>query len=368
MKQLYSFVKKEFRHIFRDARTMIILFGIPVAQLLIFGTVIKNEITGIRIAVYDPSGDETTRAITGKILSSGYFIMDEAINSLGETEAIFRKGRTRVVLAFEDFFEQKLVHDREASIQVITDASDPVTARLASGYTKGIVMDYLQKSGLQSDAAQLVTLETRMFYNEEMKSAYLFVPGVMALILMLISALMTSVSITREKEMGTMEVLLVSPLRPLQIIAGKVIPYILLSVINALVILLIGHFAFQVPVSGSFILLLAESVLYIIMALCMGIFISTVAKNQMTAMFISLVGLMLPTVLLSGFIFPISNMPKILQLLSHIMPARWFVEIVRGIMLKGLGLGLLWKQTLILAVMTLLFVVTSAKKFKDRLE
>jgi len=190
----------------------------------------------------------------------------------------------------------------------------------------------------------------------------------MALILMLISALMTSVSITREKEMGTMEVLLVSPLRPLQIIAGKVIPYILLSVINALVILLIGHFAFQVPVSGSFILLLAESVLYIIMALCMGIFISTVAKNQMTAMFISLVGLMLPTVLLSGFIFPISNMPKILQLLSHIMPARWFVEIVRGIMLKGLGLGLLWKQTLILAVMTLLFVVTSAKKFKDRLE
>jgi len=190
----------------------------------------------------------------------------------------------------------------------------------------------------------------------------------MALILMLISAMMTSISITREKELGTMEVLLVSPLRPTQIIVGKVAPYLLLSIINALVIILIGRFVFGVPITGSFALLMGETVLFILMALCLGILISTVAKNQMVAMFISMIALMLPTILLSGFIFPVENMPKILQWLSHIMPARWFIEIIRGIMLKGVGLAFVWKQTLILIGMTVLFIAVSVRKFKIRLE
>jgi ABC-2 type transport system permease protein len=210
--------------------------------------------------------------------------------------------------------------------------------------------------------------ELRMYYNEEMKSAYMFVPGTMALILMLISAMMTSISITREKELGTMEILLVSPLKPAQIIVGKVIPYLLLSIVNAFVIVLVGRFVFGVPVTGSFILLMLETILFILMALCLGIFISTVAKNQMVAMFISMIVLMLPTIILSGFIFPIENMPKILQVVSHIMPARYFITIIRGIMLKGVGILFVWKETAILIAMTLFFIALSVKKFKIRLE
>jgi ABC-2 type transport system permease protein len=210
--------------------------------------------------------------------------------------------------------------------------------------------------------------EVRMYFNEEMKSAYQFVPGTMALILMLVSALMTSISITREKETGTMEVLLASPLRPVQIIAGKVLPYLLLSIANAFVIVLIGRLVFGVPVTGSFILLMLETILFITMALCLGILISTIAKTQLVAMFISLIALMLPTIILSGFIFPIENMPKVLQWFSHIMPARYFITIIRGIMLKGVGILFIWKETLILLGMTLLFISISVKKFKVRLE
>ena len=180
--------------------------------------------------------------------------------------------------------------------------------------------------------------------------------------------MMTSISITREKELGTMEVLLVSPLKPVQIIVGKVIPYLFLSIINAFVIILIGRFVFEVPITGSFILLMLETILFILMALCLGILISTVAKNQMVAMFISMIGLMLPTIIISGFIFPIENMPIVLQWFSNIMPARWYIVILRGIMLKGIGITFIWKETLILLGMTFFFIALSIKKFKVRLE
>jgi len=253
-------------------------------------------------------------------------------------------------------------------VQLIADASDPNMARLVTSYTTGIINDYIRKLHPNLEMPMQIQPEVRMYFNEEMKSAYMFVPGTMALILMLISAMMTSISITREKEMGTMEILLVSPLKPGQIIVGKVLPYLILSIINAFVIVLIGRFVFGVPVTGSFILLMLETILFILMALCLGILISTVAKNQMVAMFFSMIALMLPTIILSGFIFPIENMPEILQWLSHIMPARWFISIIRGIMLKGTGLLFVWKETLILIGMTLFFVVASVKKFKIRLE
>jgi len=368
MTQLLSFIKKEFRHIFRDYRTMVILFGIPIAQLLIFGTVIKSEIKDVRIAVYDQSKDETTQRIINKILSSGYFILDENLESIDGIEAIFKKGRIKEVVVFEDGFGEKLTREGKARMQIIADASDPNIARLAANYTRGIVSDFVMKEMPGLQRPHLINTEVRMFFNENMKSVYMFVPGIMALILMLISAMMTSISITREKEVGTMEILLVSPLKPIQIILGKVTPYLLLSIINALTIILIGHFIFGVPITGSVLLLLSESVLFIMMALCLGILISTVAKSQMVAMFISMIALMLPTMLLSGFIFPIDNMPDILQWLSYIMPARYYVEIVRSIMLKGVGMAFLWQETLIIAAMMFFFVIVSVKKFKIRLE
>lgn len=368
MKQLQSFIKKEFYHIFRDPRTMLILFGIPVIQLLVFGTVIKSEITDLHIAIYDQSKDETTQKITNKLLSSGYFILDENLDNLDGIDAIFKKGKVREVIVFENDFGKNLVKEGTAEMQLIADASDPNTAKLAISYTTAIANDYIKKQFPEIKMPMQITPEVRMYFNEEMKSAYMFVPGVMSMILMLISAMMTSISITREKELGTMEILLVSPLKPAQIIIGKVIPYLLLSIANAFIIILMGHFVFEVPIAGSFILLMIETVLFILMALCLGILISTVAKNQMVAMFISMVALMLPTLLLSGFIFPIKNMPIPLQYFSNLMPAKYFVIIVRGIMLKGIGLIYIWKETLTLIGMTIFFIAVSVKKFKIRLE
>lgn len=368
MKQLRSFIKKEFLHIFRDARTMLILFGIPVVQLLVFGTVIKSEINNLHIAIHDQSKDHVTQEITNKLLSSGYFILDKNLDHSSEIHDIFKKGQVREVIVFENGFARKLIRDGEARVQLIADASDPNTARLAINYTRSIIQDYIQKQFPDIQMPVSIQPELRMYFNEEMKSAYMFVPGVMALILMLISAMMTSISITREKESGTMEVLLVSPLRPVQILVGKVIPYLILSIINAFIIVLIGHFVFGVPILGSFLLLMLETILFILMALCLGILISTAAKNQMVAMFISMIGLMLPTMLLSGFIFPIENMPLVLQHLSHIMPAKYFIIIIRSIMLKGVGLAFVWKETAILIGMSLIFIALSVKKFKIRLE
>ncbi len=368
MTQLLSFIKKEFFHIFRDIRTMIILFGIPVAQLLIFGTVIKSEIKDVKVAIYDQSRDETTQRITNKLLSSGYFVLEEYLNTTNDIEKIFKKGKVKEIIIFEPNFGSRLVKEGIANMQIIADASDPNIARLATNYTKAIVNDFILKEHPELKMPHQIQTDVRMYYNENMKSVYMFVPGIMAMILMLISAMMTSISITREKEMGTMEILLASPLKPIQIIIGKVAPYLLLSIINAIVIILIGRFVFGVPILGSIVLLLAESILFILMALCLGILISTVAKNQMVAMFISMIALMLPTIILSGFIFPIDNMPVVLQILSHAMPPRWFIEIVRAIMLKGVGLAYIWQETLVLIGMTVLFITVSVKKFKIRLE
>src|SRR5690554_2573716 len=368
MKKLKAFIKKEFYHIFRDTRSMLILFGIPITQLLIFGTVIKNEISNVPIAIYDESKDEVTAEIISKIRSSGYFILDENLESINSIHQILKKGYIREIIVFENNFAQKLLKEGRANIQLIADASDPNLARLVTTYTTGIINDYVVKMNLNKGMPLQIQSEVRMFFNEEMKSSYQFVPGTMALILMLVSALMTSVSITREKETGTMEILLASPLHPFQIIAGKVFPYLLLSIINAFVIIFIGNLVFRVPIAGSFGLLLLETILFTTMALCLGIFISTVAKSQMIAMFISLIALMLPTIILSGFIFPIENMPKILQVLSYIMPARYFIEIIRSIMLKGIGIQYVWQETAVLGGMTLLLIAVSVKRFKIRLE
>ena len=368
MQRFFGFIKKEFLHIFRDVRTMIILFGIPIAQLLLFGTVITNEIKDVHIAVYDQSKDEVTREITTKLLSSGYFLLDRYLESTNDIEAIFRKGKVKEVLVFEQNFGETLEKEGKANVHVMTDASDPNMGKLLAGYTAGIINDYILKELGEMKMPLQIEPEVRMYYNEELKSVFMFVPGIMAMILMLISAMMTSISITREKESGTMEILLVSPLRPVQIVLGKVAPYLALSVINAIIILLTGHFVFGVPINGSWVLLMAESILFIIMALCLGIMISSVVKTQMVAMFISIIALMLPTILLSGFIFPVENMPVPLQILSMIMPPRWFIVILKNIMLKGTGFLYVWKETLILTGMALVFITIAVRKFKVRLE
>ena len=369
MKQFLGFLRKEFLHIFRDPRTMIIIFGIPVVQLMLFGKVISTDIQDAKIAILDQSHDNTTKRITSKLLSSGYFVLAKEMQVGDDVEDVFRKGIVKMVVNFGPNFEQNLEREGKEDVQLLADASDPNTARILTSYAGGIINDYVKKEKLQNiQLPNQINVEVRMLYNEGLKSVYMFVPGIMAMILMLISAMMTSISISKEKELGTMEVLLASPLKPIQIVLGKVTPYLLLSFINALTIILLGVFVFEVPIKGSFFLLMGESFLFILMALSLGILISTVAPNQMVAMFISLLGLMLPTILLSGFIFPIQNMPLPLRIVSNIIPPRWFIVIIRNIMLKGTGILYIWKETLVLIFMSVTFIALSIKNFKIRLE
>jgi len=368
MKRFIGFIKKEFYHIFRDRRSLFILFGMPIAQILLFGFAITNEINNVDIAILDHSKDATTEEIINKIAASEYFSIKQIIEKESDIESIFKKGKVKAVLNFEKDFSKNLIRDNKATIQIITDATDPNTANTITNFVGAIIQKY--QKGLNKDVsvAYQIIPESRMVYNPELKSVYMFVPGVMTIILMLVSAMMTSISITREKELGTMEILLVSPLKPFQVIIGKVFPYIFLSIINAVVIVMLSIFIFKMPVEGSLLLLALESILFIISALALGILISTISATQQSAMMISLMGLMLPVILLSGFIFPISSMPIPLQAISNIIPAKWFIIIIKGIMLKGVGIQFIWKETLILLGMTVFFIALSVKKYKIRLE
>ena len=363
-----GFIIKEFYHIFRDVRSMIILFGMPLVQVLLFGFAISNNVKDAKIAILDHAKDNVSREITQKLLSSGYFVLVHDLSTEADISTIFRSGSVKEVIIFEHNLARNLEKEKTTNIQLIADASDPNTANLLVNYTTSIISDYQRELMQDKQLPLQIVPEVKLLYNPELESVFMFVPGIITVLLMLISAMMTSISIAREKELGTMEVLLVSPLRPIQIVVGKVVPYLILSFLNAVTILLLSYFVFGMPVQGSLLLLLAESLLFILMALSLGILISTVSNSQQMAMMLSMFALMLPTILLSGFIFPIENMPVPLQLLSNIMPPKWFNIIIKAIMLKGVGLSFIWKETLIISGMCLLFIVLSIRNFKIRLQ
>lgn len=364
-----GFVKKEFLHIFRDFRTLIILFGIPAAQIIIFGYAVRTDIKEAGIAILDLSHDDVTGAITTKLLSSDFFTLKESINTYEDIDPAFRRGKIKQVIIFEDNFGERLQAEGKATVLLIADGSEPNTANLVTNYTQAIIADYNQQLNITEGSLPMVIApEVRMNYNPNLKSQFMFVPGVITIVLMLICALMTSITITREKEFGTMEALLVSPLKPIQIILGKVTPYFFLSLVDLGIILLLSWLVFDLPVKGSFILMILETMLYILLSLSLGILISIISKTMQQAMFISIAGLMLPTVILSGFIFPIEYMPGIYNWVSAVMPPRWFVTIIKTIMVKGAGFSFIWKETLILAGMTIFFIALSVKKFKIRLQ
>ncbi len=367
MNRFFEFVKKEFYHIWRDKKTLLVLFGMPPILILLFGFAISNESKNAPIAILDNSKDEVTQKISEKLMSSGYFILYKNLNTYDEIEDIFRLGKVKQVIVFESNFAYKLNSEMHSQIQIISDATDPNTANTLLNYTSKIVMDYNQEINNNAKLPFVINTELKMRYNENTKSAYMFVPGLITIILMLVAAMMTSISITREKELGTMEILLASPMKPIQIIIAKVCPYLLLGLIDAIIILLLGVFVFHVPIKGSLVLLFAVGMLFITTSLSLGILISSITSSQQIALMISLMGLMLPTMLLSGFIFPIANMPKALQLFTNLIPAKWFNIIIKDIMLKGSGFFDLWKEILILIGFTSFFILVSLKKFKIRL-
>ncbi|MEA1875037.1 MAG: ABC transporter permease [Bacteroidota bacterium] len=368
MKRFIALLKKEFYHIFRDVRTIMILFGMPIVQILIFGYVIKNEVSEVDVAILDHSKNETTIALKNKLEASGYFNILYELQSQKEIHERFKEGKIKEVIIFPKNFSTDLKQGESPSIQLILDATDPNYAQIVGQYTEAICLDFgLQESQISQQSSG-ISIQNRMFFNEKMESSYLFVPGTMAFILMLLSALMSSVSIAKEKEFGSMEILLVSPLKPIQVVLGKVMPYVLLAFANAVSVILVGKLVFGVPIEGSLLLLMLASVIFVITALALGIMISTVSSNQLTAIMMSMFILMLPTMLLSGFIFPVENMPIFLQWLSTIIPARWYLEIIKIIMLKGGGMAFIWQQLLILIGMFVLFIGISVKNYKIRLE
>ena len=367
MKQFIAFVRKEFYHIFRDTRTLVVLFGMPLAQLLLFGYAITTEVNNANIGIYNQSPGQYSNGLVDKMVSSGFFRLAENLHSEAEMLDAFKKNKLKLIMVIPTDFESK-VSRGEANIQLIADGSDPNLASILTTSAEAIIMTWMKGNFTQKMEIETIDPQVRWHYNPELKSAEMFVPGVVTIILMLVSAMLTSISITREKELGTIEILYVSPLRPVTIIIGKVVPFAILSIINTIMILGAAYLIFSVPVNGSILLLLAESMLFIMTSLGLGVLISTVSDTQQTALMLSLFGLMLPTILLSGFIFPISSMPFPLQMISNVIPAKWFLIIIKAIMLKGVGIAYFWKETLVLVGMSLFFIGLSIKKYKIRLQ
>lgn len=367
MKQFFAFVRKEFYHIFRDRRTMLILLGMPVVQIILFGFAISTEVKNVRVVVLDPSNDVMTRRIVDRIGASEYFRMERMIHSPEELETIFREGDADLAIVFSTRFADG-IYTGDSQIQLVADATDPNMATTRTNYAAGIIVSVQQEMLPPGMSVATIVPDVKLLYNPQMKSTYNFVPGVMGLILMLICAMMTSISIVREKETGTMEILLVSPVKPLFVILSKAVPYFVLSFINLVTILLLSVYVLHVPVAGSLFWLITVSLLFIFVSLALGLLISSVTRTQVAAMLASGLILMMPTMILSGMIFPIESMPLVLQIISDILPARWYIQAVRKLMIEGVDITLVLKEVGILALMAAVLITVSFKKFKNRLE
>ena len=363
-----SFVRKEFYHIFRDHTSMLILMVMPVLMLILFGYALNTEVQNSKIAIYDPSQDEATRAIVEKLKINNYFVIQSFLHSIDEVEASFKSGKVAMVVVFSPNFLENLKHQGTATIQLLADGSDPNTASTITSYATSIINNYQKEQLAEGVIPYTIQPEVKILYNPSLKAAYNFVPGVMGMIILLICTMMTSISIAKEKERGTMELLLVSPMKPLYVILSKSVPYFFISLVNLATILLISYFVMGVPIAGSFFWLMVISLLYIFVCLALGLLISTIVDTQLVAMIISAMGLMMPVMLLSGMMFPVENMPWFLRAISDLIPASWYIIATKKLMIKGLGVESILKELFILFSMAILLITVSLKKFKTRLE
>jgi len=366
MNKFIPFIQKEFYHIFRDKKTLLIVFVMPIVLVILFGFAIRTEIKDARIAILDNSKDELSVGLANKLFSSGYFIKDRDLVSNKEIEGAFQEGKIKLAIVIPANFSQDFYKTGSAPIQIIADAININTATALTNYVNSIIEDYRkEKLNVVSVSAPFDTT-VKMVYNPEMKDVYMFVPGVLALVLMLISAMMTSVSLAKEKENGTLKILTVSPLRTYQIIIGKVIPYLIISLLNAGVIIGLSVWIFAIPINGSLLTLFVVCLLFLITALSLGILISSISKTQQVAIFISIITLFLPTTILSGFIYPIENMPLPFQGICQIFPAKWFIEAIKAVMIKGSDMSAIWLQLTVLTVMAIIFIRLSIVKYSKK--
>jgi len=352
MKQFISFVIKEAKHILRDKRTMLILFGMPVVMMLLFGFAITTDVKNVRTVVVTSQMDHLTQAAIERLSQSEYFTVTQAVTTPQEAERLIRSQKADMAVVFAQDFASK-----KSGIQFIVDGSDPNMATQWTNYAQGVLTN-MQGSIVNS----------KMLYNPQMKSAYNFVPAIMGMLLMLICAMMTSISIVREKERGTMEVLLVSPIRPLMVIIAKAVPYLVLAFGILITILLMARYVLGVPLQGSVAWILAVSTLYILLALSLGLLISNIAQTQLVALLLSAMVLLMPVVMLSGMMFPVESMPQILQWIAAVIPPRYYIDAMRKLMIMGVGIGDVLKEVAILAVFTAVILVIALKKYNVRLE
>jgi ABC-2 type transport system permease protein len=364
---LQAFVAKEVRHILRDRQTLTILLLMPLVQVVLFGFALRSDVRNIRLVIVDAAPDVETRALRNRFTGTDRFNIVATVPTVPDVEPWFRQGKADMAVALEPGFADNLRSNTPPKILIAIDASDPNTGTTMQAYARAVITDYQNDLPAHQGVPVRIRTETRMRFNPTLESVNLFVPGLIALVLTLVSALMTAISLSREKERGTLEVLLVSPLRPWQVIVGKVLPYLGLAFANAVTALAAAWFIFRVPLEGSVTLLLAESMLFAIVSLALGVLIASRTSSQRTAMFAAMIGTMLPSALLSGMIFPIASMPRALQIVSNIVPARWFIIIARGIMLKGVGLTVLWRESLVLSIMTAVLLLAAVRSFKPRI-
>ena len=352
MNQFLSFVIKESKHILRDRRTMLILFGMPVMLMLLFGFAISTDVKNVRTVVVTSQMDLLTQQVVERLAQSEYFTITNTVGTPQEAERLIRRQKADMAVVFAQGFASK-----KQGPQLIVDGSDPNMAQQWTNYAQQVI----------ANPANTV-VNSKMLYNPQMRSAYNFVPAIMGMLLMLICAMMTSISIVREKEKGTMEVLLVSPVRPLMVVVAKAVPYLILAVGILITILLMARFVLDVPLAGSLFWIVAVSVLYILLALSLGLLISNIAQTQLVALLLSAMVLLMPVVMLSGMLFPVESMPQILQWISAVVPPRYYIEAMRKLMIMGVGIGEVAREVMVLALMTALFLTVALKKYNTRLE
>jgi len=374
MTALGGLLRKEWFHIRRDRRTATVLVALPVVQVLLFGYAIRTDVNDVRLAVVDPAPNSVTLTIRNRFAAAGVFRIVAVVPRAEDLDPLLQSGAAQQAIVFGHDFAADLGRGEPAQLLVITDATEPNTGSLLQTYAEAVIQGYERETMVGRPGpfgpGRTISIipQVRLRFNPTRESSNLFVPGLMAFVLTIISSLMTAISLTREKETGTMEALLVSPLRPWEIIVGKVTPYLAVGFISMIAVLVEARLVFRVPLRGSVLLLLLEGALFILVSLALGLLISARTSSQRLAMLGALLGTMLPNVLLSGFIFPLESMPAPLQWISYVIPGRWFVTIARGIMLKGIGLGYVWRETLYLAAMAVVLLAASVRSFHERLE
>jgi ABC-2 type transport system permease protein len=407
VRSLLGLLRKEVQHILRDPRTLAVILALPVVQVVLFGFAIRTDVDHVRLAIVDPAPDQTTLALRSRFTAADVFEVKAILQRTEDLDPLFQSGKIQEAVVFPSDFAARL-RAGDAQLLIVTDGTEPNTASLLQAYAQAVIAQFVIERGVGSGFSRTtqvrlkaaptdetaiptgemswgpavagpggpgsavgpirINSQVRMRFNPTRESSNLFVPGLMAFVLTIISSLMTAISLTREKETGTLEALLVSPLRPWSIIIGKVFPYLVIGFTSAVLVIVEARLIFKVPLRGSVVLLLGVALLFILASLALGILVSARTSSQRVAMMAAALATMLPNLLLSGFIFPVESMPLPLRLLSNVVPGRWFVEVARGVMLKGVGLEYVWPQTLILAGMSALLLTAAARSFNTRLE